>query len=268
MVETLRVLAERLAQFDTPLTFADRHSPVDPDIAHFLRIIGAITPAGNPRERLSPVSARAVDEIMDRSELIDRLKKKAPEVTVGPLLRADQYWISTGRPSYMAAPEGTLDQVHFIDATGAHVAPASAKPFDLGLYTSTGAFGTFGMWWCYLQLNAGSTLFPRPWTVWSLKAASDARVLEIATAADWAEFVSAHAIQDNGLVYPNWALVGERWDGVHMTVSAIAATQGICLSTGGGHVVAPPYWEVESTLWLRWMFTRVEPIESLDVGVG
>lgn len=262
------MFVERLSELDAPVMFADLHGPVDADIAHFLRIFGAITPPGNSTQHPSLLSARTVDEIIDQSKFIGRLRRRAPEITVGPVLRTDQYWVSTGRPMGMAARKSVLDRAHFVEPAGVQELPASTKPFNIGLYTSTAAFHTFGMWWCYLQLNAGSTLFPRPWRVWSLKADPDAAVLEIATAAKWVEFVLADAIHEEGLLYPNWKRAAERWDGIHMTVNAVAATQGMCFSDGGGHVVAPPYWDVESTLWLRWIFTAVELIESLDVGVG
>ena len=64
------------------------------------------------------------------------------------------------------------------------------------------------------------------------------------------------------MLYPDWARVADRWDGIHMNVGAIAATQGICFSEGS-NLVAPPYWDIESTLWLRWVFGAVELVEEV-----
>jgi hypothetical protein len=112
------------------------------------------------------------------------------------------------------------------------------------------------MWWSYLEMHRGSTLFPHPWRVWAVRAAPDAKVLEIASASEWVDFVSADASSTDGLLYPDWNAVAGHWHAIHMTVAAIAATQGIRFSLGR-RVVAPPYWDVESTLWLRWVFTEI-----------
>ena len=253
--DTLRVLSDRVSDLDAVPIYADLHGDIDPDLAHFVRTISAITPPGAEAQGLPPVAAHAADELLATSKLVRRLKKRAPEVAAGPLARAGQYWIATGRPAHLPPREGTLDPKQFVDVTAQAHVPASTKPFEVGLYTSTGVFGTFGMWWCFLELNSESTLFPRPWTIWTLEAAPDADVLELATAAQWVDFVSADPFDSDGLLYPDWKAVAGRWDGIHMGAAAVAATQGIRFSADGD-VVAPPYWEVESTLWLRWSFTE------------
>jgi hypothetical protein len=40
---------------------------------------------------------------------------------------------------------------------------------------------------------------------------------------------------------------------VHLSAGAIAAAQGFCFRLEGG-VTVPLYWDVESTVWLRWVF--------------
>jgi hypothetical protein len=263
MADAPRVLAKRVSQLDSRPIYADLHGDLDPDLAHFIRTIEAITPPGSVSEQLPTASASPADEIVGDCRLVHRLIEKAPEIAAGPLVRTDQYWIATGRPAHLPAPAAKLDRARFVDAATTTGVPASTKPFDLGLYTSTGVLGTFGMWWCLLQLNKGSTLFPLPWKVWSVRASQDANVLEITTAAEWVDFVSSHPMYRNGSLYPDWRLVGDRWDGIHMTVRAIAATQGICF-TVDTDVVAPPYWGVESTLWLSWAFTAVEPLQEFS----
>lgn len=254
MDPTLAVLYQRRAALDAELTAADRFAAVDPDVARFIAEISWITPPGNPRNHPPRVPADAADEIMKESELLRRLGDKAPGVTDGPLPSSAQLWVATGRGSPRA---NLLDPSHFIDSDRASGGLASTKPFEFGLYTSSGQLGDFGMWWCYLELNRGSSLFPLPWRVWSLEVDSQARVLEISTAMAWVEFVAAKPVRKYGLLYPDWKLAGARWDGVHMTLRAIAATQGVAFCAGND-VVAPPYWDVESTLWLRWSFTSAE----------
>jgi hypothetical protein len=47
-----------------------------------------------------------------------------------------------------------------------------------------------------------------------------------------------------------------------MTQRAVVASQGLYFASSAG-IIAPPYWDVESTLWLRWSFTSTELIEVL-----
>jgi hypothetical protein len=257
--DTLRVLSDRVSALDAQPTYADIHGDVDPDLAHFIRTIAAITPPGSEAQYPPPVAAHAADEILATSKRLERLRKRAPEVAVGPLARREQHWIATGRPAHLPPRASALDPKQFVDVTAQAHVPVSTKPFEVGLYTSTAVFGTFGMWWCFLKLNSQSTLFPHPWTIWALEAAPDADVLEIATAAQWVDFVSANPLASEGLLYPDWKAVASRRDGVHMGAGAVVATQGICFSSNG-HMVAPPYWDVESTLWLRWSFTTLERV--------
>jgi hypothetical protein len=110
------------------------------------------------------------------------------------------------------------------------------------------------MWWSFLGEYRGSMLYPEPWSVWHVEPATASRVLEVSTATQWTELALQHPIEHGPVIYPDWGTIGERWDGVHLTMTAVIATQGICLSRGDV-VVAPTYWDVESTLWLRWAFT-------------
>jgi hypothetical protein len=259
--DTLRVLSNRVSDLDSQPIYADLHGDADPDIAHFIRTISAITPAAKEAQSLPPVVAHSADEVLAASKLLERLRKRAPDVAVGPLSRREQYWIATGRPAHLPQRDGTLDPERFVDGTTLAHVPVSTKPFELGLYTSTGVFGTFGMWWCFLEQNSQSTLFPPPWTIWALEATQDADVFEIATAAQWVDFVSAAPLHSEGVLYPDWKVVAARWAGIHMGAAAVAATQGIRFSADG-QIVAPPYWDVESTLWLRWSFAEQRIVAS------
>jgi hypothetical protein len=251
------VLHERRATLDGRSAARDRWSAVDSDLAHFIQVLSWVTPPGNPRSHGPRLRAAVADEIMAESQLLRRLRERAPVITDGPLLPSEQFWVSTGDTSRRRPRVHDLNESRFVDSDHLPEGLASTKPFGMGLYTSTGVFGTFGMWLCYLELNRGSSLFPLPWTVWSLEIDPGARVLEINTATAWVEFVALEPVRRHGLLHPNWKAAGNRWDGVHMTISAIAATQGVAF-VAGSDVVAPTYWDVESTLWLRWSFTTVE----------
>jgi hypothetical protein len=188
---------------------------------------------------------------MGRSTLLLELQERIPEIASGPLHREKQFWIATG-PSAVGPPkqrEPRRDR--FVEPVGER---PLTKPERFGLFTSTGFGATAGMWHAYLQLHRGSTLFPEPWHVWSMQVSIDARILEIASASDWTAFVDGHPRGEDDFLYPDWGLVARAYDGVRMTAGAIAATQGFVF-TLGKNVVAPPYWDVESVAWLRWVFS-------------
>ena len=88
----------------------------------------------------------------------------------------------------------------------------------------------------YLYLND----LPPPWHIWSTQPRPDVNVREISTAAGWAEFVTSYPVRHGDLVYPDWRSASRDHDGVHLTLRAIAATQGIYLRTQG-RIVALSY---------------------------
>jgi len=133
----------------------------------------------------------------------------------------------------------------------------STKPHNVGLYTSTASFAGRSMWSLYLEFNRESTLFTHPWHTWRLEVSQAPTVVEIVSGSDWATFVGAYPYRVGSVLYPDWAVVARHYDGVHMTLLAIAATQGLFFGSEQGFI-APPYWDVESTLWLTWQFASAK----------
>jgi hypothetical protein len=156
----------------------------------------------------------------------------------------------------------TLSESHFIGVSDAVPMKASTKPFYVGLFTSTGVLGTYGMWRTHLDLNEYSSLHPRPWHTWAVEPHPNAVVHEIASASQWVELVLSHPRRERGWLFPDWHFVARQCDGVHMTLRAIAATQGLYFPTEQG-LIAAPYWDVESTFWLRWCFDSVKLVETV-----
>lgn len=83
------------------------------------------------------------------------------------------------------------------------------------------------------------------------------------TAGAWADLSVRYPLIENELIYPNWSAIAEDYDAVHLTAMAIAATQGVRISTAMG-LIAPTYWDVESTFWLRWSFNAVSEVEIVS----
>lgn len=219
----------------------------------FIRVIGTITPSDAMANRISPSAA---DAVVRKSALLSYLESVAAEVVAGPLRPDAQFWIGTGKPSTAPTPHRGLDRRLFVEIAAGGEPTPSTKPFFLGLYTSTGLLATHGMWELYLDTTR-SSLFPPPWEIWMVRPVPGVDVLEIASATAWAALVSEHPLRHEGLLYPDWRSVSRTHDAVHVTLRAIAATQGVCLRAGN-ETLAPAYWDVESTLWLRWCFEGAE----------
>jgi hypothetical protein len=111
-------------------------------------------------------------------------------------------------------------------------------------------------------------------TVWSLTIAPEARVLEITGPAAWQDLVARFprdvtGTHDGEWRYwggvpgpwrlPDWELVMEHYDGVHVTVGAFLASCGLALPVAGGYTMLAG-WIPGATLWLRDMATAVRPL--------
>ncbi|MBB5118769.1 hypothetical protein AF335_06435 [Streptomyces eurocidicus] len=202
--------------------------------------------AGGP----AVVDPTEADAAADECLLLRLLAREEPGIVRGPLDRARQHWIGTA-PHELAPARRPVPRREAFRAPGSDPGPPSTKPFHLGLYTSTARRDGPGMWRTYL--DQGSSLHPRPWHTWELRADPAAEVLEIDGAAAWAAFVRRYPLAHDGSVFPDWRRAAGDFAGVHMTLRAIVATQGFGVRVGGG-VAAVPYWDVESSLWLRWVF--------------
>lgn len=91
------------------------------------------------------------------------------------------------------------------------------------------------------------------------------RVYEIPNARAWTDLVTTYPREYNSLIYPDWQQIETQYDAVHMTLRAIFAMQGLRLRTEAG-VVAETYWDVESTLWLRWVFDATIELVATSAG--
>jgi hypothetical protein len=261
-MDGLPYLARRIADLDGTLGYPHLATDADPDLVRCIVVMEQVTSTGPIRDthRMPLVTASEADALVGGCRLLARLKAAAPEIVTGPLRLDTQYWIATGKPSHVPPGDRTLSESSFITAANRATAGPSTKPFGLGLFTATGGFAIHGMWRLYLDLNWGSTLSPLPWHTWAVQPRREIRIREITTAADWVDFVRSYPIQDGQLLYPDWSAAARDWDAVHMTLRAITASQGLYFPAERG-IVAAPYWDIESTLWLRWCFNSVHLVE-------
>jgi hypothetical protein len=102
-------------------------------------------------------------------------------------------------------------------------------------------------------------------TVWSMKIAPAARVLEITGPAAWQALVARFPRDVTGThdgewrywggvpgpwLLPDWELVMKHYDGVHVTVGGFIASCGLALPVGDGYTMLAG-WIPGATLWLR-----------------
>jgi hypothetical protein len=230
------------------------------DIAHFIEVLAWKRDITGDVNVLPCVSAADADALIKNNRLLNRLTDAVPEIAMGPLRLDSQYWVGTGKPTYLAKAELTLSESHFVAVAEATPVEVSTKPFYVGLFTATGVLGTYGMWRMYIDAGWEPSLDGLPRWTWAVEPHDVVVVHEIASASQWVDFVLSHPLRKDGLLFPDWHSVARRCDGVHMTLCAIAATQGLYFPTEQG-LVAAPYWDVESTLWLRWCFRSVKLVD-------
>ena len=258
-------LERRVGELDDPA--GSRRWPagrdaVHDDIRRYIEVLETVTSTGD-HARIPVVAPADADRVAAAGRLLRRLDNAVPQIVSGPVDRLSQYWISAGKPSWVAAREPQLSEAHFTAVTNTGALSHAGKPFTGGLYTSTGFPGSQGMWRAYLDLRDWNSLFARPWLVWKVTGDAKAKILEVSTASAWAGFVQRYPLTCGELLYPDWAAGGEDYDAVHVTARAIAAIQGLRLATAAG-LLAPGYWDVETTFWLRWRFGSARLEETVD----
>jgi hypothetical protein len=226
------------------------------DVSRFIAVLRRVFYVDGVRTPIIP--AVDADAITATSRMLARLGATAPQIVSDGLDRGSQYWISMGKFPWLKPRDPQLSPAKFGEIE-AGIAP-STKPFYVGLYTCTGYADGQGMWRAYIESAVSGSGFERPWHVWRVSASFSARVCEVNTARAWADLNMRYPLIKGELIYPNWLAIAEDYDAVHLTVMAIAAIQGVRISTEVG-LIAPSYWDVESTLWLRWSFDVASEVE-------
>jgi hypothetical protein len=111
-------------------------------------------------------------------------------------------------------------------------------------------------------------------TVWSVRIAPHARVLEITGPGHWQELVSRFprdvtGTHDGEWRYwggmpgpwrlPDWERVMDHYDGVHVTIGGYLASCGLGLPVAGGYTMLAG-WIPGATLWLRDVTAAAHPL--------
>ena len=137
--------------------------------------------------------------------------------------------------------------------------------------------------------------FEFPIKQWRLSVGEEARVYEINGAADWHRLCvnyPARSARDSSdpeptdtagwMMYPlatlprdgderdfatdmddwltpNWSAVAADWDGVHLTLGGLLTAEKVRVASAAGWSMLR-FWDVEQTMWLRWVFEDVERV--------
>ena len=125
-----------------------------------------------------------------------------------------------------------------------------------GLWTSTYVPKFISAWvyWC-------ETNYPPPLTgksLWQLKIKEDAKIYTINTREDFLKLEELGLLKDSNM--PGGKVIdfekaAEVFDGIRLTDSGVE-------NTGVWDLVTPTLygWDVESTIWFRWVFEDVQPL--------
>lgn len=211
------------------------------------------------RPQLDP---RTADVLTADSRLLSDLSHREPGIVRGPLMTRRQHWTRTGR--HLCSPHiapSPSTEAHFAAPSSRFINGPEVKPSHGGLYTSTVTSCGYSMWRALLGPH-GSSLYPLPWYTWNLTVTRRITVVEIDSAACWVDFVSSYPHVSDGSVYPDWPRISKEFDGVHITLPLIAAAQGFSFHTSCG-TIPPAFWDVETTFWLRWCFSRADLVEAV-----
>jgi hypothetical protein len=282
-VDAAKVLAERISLLDKPrsdrLAWAAvndycesrcQHPRLTPaqlatsrtencppaDIAYVITVLddAPAVAAGDPGAPFNLIEPAEADERIAACRILKRIGDSAPEIATSPVRLDRQYWVGTAAPEHLPAANQRFSRSSFTEVSASADEPSHVKPFYVGLFSCTDFLGTCGMWRMYLDLNRGSSLFPEPWYTWKLELESNPVVREISSATDWVEFTDPYLrAGKKDLRYPDWARIAQDYDGIHLTLPAVTAIDGLPFRCGKG-ILAPSFWGVESTFWLRWRF--------------
>jgi hypothetical protein len=109
--------------------------------------------------------------------------------------------------------------------------------------------------------------------IWRLTVTPGVRVAEIHSAADWWRLTTSNRGQEPGHVFnvraqnagpfarmdPNWTRIAEDWDGVHLSIGGYLTAEDVTYEKDGVTTELRG-WNMESTVWLRWVFDSFELI--------
>jgi hypothetical protein len=270
MERPVNLLERRVAELDNRVaaeTSPDKRPAMYTWLTHFPNVLGRYTDTFMDYEAgTRPViDADVADTIVSACRLLSDVAAHEPSLVRGPLQTDRQRWTATRKPLTGQRVLGEPRPKSFIAPSATGGDKAEVKPAAVGLHTSTATSTGCSMWRAYLEPFRGTMLYPGPWQTWELLVETDElRIAEIVSATTWVEFVESFGRIRDGFLYPDWVEVERAFDAVHVALPTIAAAQGFYLRASQG-LIPPAFWDVETTLWVRWRFSGARLIETVPV---
>lgn len=130
-------------------------------------------------------------------------------------------------------------------------------------YSSTAVNDTCGIL-AAMNHHAGDFYPTLPIRRAHLRASPTARVFEIDGPQAWHHLATRYpALDDDGRTVPDWGLVADDWDGIHLSLGGLLTAQLVRVEGPGGFTELQS-WDSEQTTWLRWCFDEVKRLPDLD----
>jgi hypothetical protein len=131
------------------------------------------------------------------------------------------------------------------------------------LWTTTSLTAHTSSWLQYVR-SSGEVVpcQSSPYVRWRLDVLPAARVYEVHGPQDWNSLCLAYpapscmaypTCRPDALIEPDWQVVSQDWDAVHLSVGGLLTTDRVRWGMPGAqtHLFG---WDVESCTWLRWVF--------------
>jgi hypothetical protein len=196
---------------------------------------------------------------------------------LGPPAREHQRWLGCQHHPVLARGGEVAEAVR----TAGYIGAWWSGPLGDTVWTTRGDLDLGGL--PALGLACAEDAFgEEDFDVWALSADPAARVYEVHGPGDWARLAGTYPRQVTGSqewerwtgrpgpraeggrgdgsprwIKPDWPLVAQDWDGVHVSVSGYLTTAGQAV---GDTLLAG--WDADQTLWLRDVFTDVRPFTA------
>ena len=208
-----------------------------------------------------------------------------------PIARESQMWISdsSGPPTASGLESPNLQMTYWERRTN----KSESGFYTCTSYGGVTSFLTvMDMSEVHGPVNDMAMYFEFPLSQWQVRVSENARVYEINGARDWYRLCAEYparsardasdpeasdkagwdvyplrAVDGSGRadiatdmerwLTPNWAMVAEDWDGVHLTLGGLLTAEKVRVASAAGWSMLR-FWDMEQTMWLRWTFDGVE----------
>lgn len=221
----------------------------------FVDAMVSVSNLGTPPEETSIVDPDTADDMVAESLLLRSLLDHWPWLEGGPAAGGCvQHWVVTGKPPWRPRPARVPDLAVFRPVPDTEAVLARPPRLaEFGFHTASANSEYPGMWRTFLEQTEWMGLSPKPWSTWLMRPSTGLRIFQVACAGDWARLVERFHLGGFDYLHADWQAVASAYDAVHFSPRAVGAAQGYRIRTRAG-LTAPVYWDVESTLWLRWSF--------------